>query len=241
MMAREMSAPSPRALLLLAAVSGGVVGGFVSYGVMRAGHPATKAAPSASAANDLDERMAALEAKVGALGRQRALGPALRAVLAAPAKNAAAPATSGGDDTRGSADGSALVDDPVFEAAVRNVVDRAQEERENERQLQRDEQRRAAAQRWSSELGEKLGLRDEQKAALETLAREFYDGLRETLRGGDAGAPVGFEARREAVRTLRDKYEGKLGGVLDAGQMREYEKLDDALKLGARPRFRGPP
>jgi len=128
------------------------------------------------------------------------------------------------------------VDDPVFEAAVRDVFQRVDEERESERQVQREEQRQAAAQSWAAELTERLGLRPDQKTKIETLAKEFFEKMREGFRT-DAGAPTQFEDRRERMRTLRKEYEERLGTVLDPGQIGEYQKLDDDFKLGAR-RFR---
>jgi hypothetical protein len=128
----------------------------------------------------------------------------------------------------------------VFEAAVRDVVQRVEDERDSERQVAREEQRHAAAQRWATELTGKLGLRDDQKAKLSTLAREYYDQLRDVFRG-DAGTGLPPEERREKVRALRAQYDDKLGGVLDHTQLGEYQKLDDDLKLGARTRNRPAP
>jgi hypothetical protein len=186
---------------------------------------------------EAEERLAALERRMVQVEMRRSFRPATPAG-GTPAAPNPPPPTAAQADPR--ADAPAAVDDPVFEAAVRDVVQRVEDERDNERQVAREEQRQAAAQRWATELTEKLGLREDQKGKLLTLAREFYDQLREVFRG-DAGAGLPPEDRREKVRALRQQYDEKLGGVLDHAQLGEYQKLDDSLKLGARMRTRTPP
>lgn len=223
---------------MIAAVAGGIIGGGVAWGVAGSRSPGGKAAASASSsAEDAEERLAALERRMAQVERRSLLRPATPAGGTPAAPNPLPPAAAQanrGDET------PKAVDDPVFEAAVRDVVQRVDEERENERQVQREEQRQAAAQRWAADLTEKLGLRDDQKTRLLALAREFYDHMREAFRG-DAGAALPPEDRREKMRTLRKQYEEKIGGVLDPAQLGEYQKLDDDLKLGARPRWRQQP
>lgn len=232
-----MSSPSLSGVIALAALAGGVIGGLVSWGVAGASGASPKAAASAGAAlEDADERLAALERRMAQVERRSLFRPATPAG-GTPAAPNPLPPTAAQADPQAAEPGT--VDDPVFEAAVRDVLQRAEEERENDRQIQREEQRQAAAQRWAAELTEKLGLREDQKAKLLSVAREFYDQMRETFRG-DAGAGVAFEDRREKVRALRKQYDEKLSGVLDPAQLGEYQKLDDDLKLGARMRGRPP-
>lgn len=232
-----MSSPSLPGVIVVAAIAGGVIGGAVAWGVAGSRSGGGKAKASASASpEDTEDRVAALERRMAQVERRSAFRPATPAGGTPAAPNplppTAAQGTPGKDEPQG-------VDDPVFEAAVRDVVQRVEEERENERQVQREEQRQAAAQRWANELTEKLGLRDDQKAKLLTLAREFYDSMRDVFRS-DAGAGLAFEDRREKMRALRKQYDEKVGGVLDPAQLGEYQKLDDDLKLGARIR-RAPP
>jgi hypothetical protein len=192
-----------------------------------------KASASAEAADD-EDRLAALERRLAQVERRSAFRPAT-SMGGTPAAPSPLPATAAQASER--ADEPKDVADPVFEAAVRDVVQRVEEERDNERQVQREEQRQAASQRWAADLTERLGLREDQKAKLLTVAREFYDHMRDAFRG-DAGAGLPVEERREKMRALRKQYDEKIGGVLDPTQMGEYQKLDDELKLGARPRWR---
>lgn len=229
----SMASLSMPSVIVVAAVAGGVLGGAVAWGVSGSRGAGPKAASSA-AAGDAEERIAAIERRMARVERRSMLRPATPVGGTPTAPNPLPPSAAQGK----AEEEREVVDDPVFEAAVRDVVQRVEEERESERQVQREEQRQAAAQRWAGELTEKLGLREEQKAKVLTLAREFYDNMRNVLRG-DGGTGIGFEERREKVRALRKQYDEKLGGVLDPAQLGEYQKLDDSLKLGARVRRSG--
>jgi hypothetical protein len=228
-----VSSPSISGVIALAAVVGGVLGGLVSWGVAGARGASPKGVESAGAiAEDADERLAALERRMAQVERRRPFRPATPAGGTPAAPNPLPPTAAPTDPQAGE---PPTVDDPVFEAAVRDVVQRVEEERDDDRQIQREGQRQAAAHRWATQLTDKLGLREDQKAKVATVARELYDQMRELFRG-DAGAGVTSEDRREKVRALRKQYEEKLSGVLDPAQLGEYQKLDDDLKLGARMR-----
>lgn len=226
-----MTSQSLPSVIVIAGVAGGVIGGAVAWGVSGSKGAGPRAASSA-VAEDVDQRIAAVERRMAQVERRSMLRPATPVGGTPTAPNPLPPTAAQGSTDQ---DAPKDVDDPVFEAAVRDVVQRLEEERESERQVQREEQRQAAAQRWAAELTDKLGLRDDQKAKLLTLAREFYDHMRDAFRS-DAGAGLGFEDRREKVRALRKQYDEKLGTVLDQAQLGEYQKLDDDLKLGARVR-----
>jgi hypothetical protein len=224
-----MNPPSLSGVIAIAAVAGGVIGGGVAWAVAGGRASSPKSVSSAMAGTDADERLAALERRMAQAERRSLLRPATPAGGTPAAPNPLPPTAAQGQPEE------ADVADPVFEAAVRDVMLRVDEERENERQMQRDEQRQAAAQRWAADLTERLGLREDQKAKLLTLAREFYDQMRETFRG-DAGAGAAPGDRREKVQALRKQYDEKLGTVLDGTQLGEYQKLDEGMKLGSRLR-----
>jgi hypothetical protein len=230
-----MNSPSLPGVIAIAAVAGGVIGGGVAWAVAGGRSSSPRSASSATADTDMDERVAALERRMAQAERRSLRRPATPAGGTPAAPNPLPPTAAQGEPEE-----APDVADPVFEAAVRDVMQRVDEERENERQMQRDEQRQAAAQRWAAELTERLGLREDQKAKLLTLAREFYDHMREAFRG-DAGPGVAPVDRREKVAALRKQYDEKLGTVLDATQLAEYQKLDDGMKLGSRARRVGPP
>jgi hypothetical protein len=232
-----VSATSLSGVIAIAAVAGGAIGGAVAWRVAGGGGASKADASASAAARGADERLAALERRMAQMEMRRSFRPATPAGGTPAAPNPLPPTAAQADPQ---ADAPKAVDDPVFEAAVRDVVQRVEDERDSERQVAREEQRHAAAQRWATELTGKLGLRDDQKAKLSTLAREYYDQLRDVFRG-DAGTGLPPEERREKVQALRAQYDDKLGGVLDHTQLGEYQKLDDDLKLGARTRNRPAP
>src|SRR5687767_1158526 len=117
--------------LVVAAVLGGAVGGLVvSQLAPRRAEPSVVAeAPVKSATTDapLETRVLALEEKVARLSR-RPPGVALPAPTGAAANDA------------GTGGPGPVIDDPVFEVAVRDIVDRVEEERSSARDVRRDEQ-----------------------------------------------------------------------------------------------------
>jgi len=228
-----MSASSVPSIIAIAALSGGALGGAVAWGVSGARTPGSQAAAASSAISDAEDRIAAVERRMAALERRSSLRPAAPNAGTPQPARPAADAPSGGEPPRD----APAVDDPVFEAAVRDVVQRVDEERDSERQVQREEQRQASAQRWAVELTERLGLRPEQKTKIEALAKEFLERVRDAFRT-DAGAPLPFEERRERMRGLRREYEERLGTIFDPAQHGEYQKLDDDLRLGRGRAFR---
>jgi len=122
------------------------------------------------------------------------------------------------------------VDDPVFEAAVRDVVEQFDEERRAERQSRSDERRRQAAERWSTSLGDKLALTEDQKQKVMALATDYANEVR-TARGSDAEQVSGDEWRQKAA-ALREKSEARLTQVLDPVQRKKYDALEEDEKLG---------
>lgn len=220
---------------LLAALIGGAIGGVVGARMMA---PAKAAKARAGDASDstvlhdpgedapIEARIAAVERAIRELERRpRGSTPALR---------------SRPDDSEPSAPTPAapIVDDPVFEAAVRDVMDRVGEERESERDVERDQRRQQVAEGWADQLGEKLSLTDPQKTKVKEVIEGLFQKMRDLResRNADAGAFLTRSQRFAQMRELGTEAEGKLKQVLDGKQMAEYESLDGDLRLGgARP------
>jgi hypothetical protein len=183
---------------------------------------------------ELESRFATLEAAMRRCERERTLGAASTRP-STPEANSPEPVSSGRAIR-------ATVDDPVFEEAVRDVLERLESERAKERAAERLERRRATAERWSGDLGQRLGLSDVQKSKLTELAVEYNGRIQEMWRA-DAGAePVRPTERRERMQSLRTEYEQRLSGVLDGRQMNDYRALGEEYRLGpALGRVRRPP
>jgi hypothetical protein len=207
--------------LLVAGVLGGAVGGAVVLGLRAPNTPKAvkeSVAPVASAEpSALEGRVLALEQTVARLSRRP-----VTVLSPAPA----------GSLMDGGTAGATVVDDPVFEVAVRDIVDRVEEERSSERDVRRDEQRRRMADTWVSELGLELGLAEAQKTKVLEIVTEMFQGLRE-LRNLDAGT-VKRSERVARMRAVSEEAEKKLSTVLDSTQMNAYRALDEDLRLTGR-------
>lgn len=225
-MASPLSALHWFGIVTLAATAGAVGGGAV---VWRVGRPAAPlaAAEHGAPAGELAPRVTALEQSVSRLAAQPRVSLTVPAPAAPPAPPHPAPAPS-----------AAVVDDPVFEAAVRDVVQRVEEEHVSEHEAKLAELRQTAATRWASALVEKLHLNDQQQAKLAAIAHDFYDHVRDALATPDGGATPSFGDQRAKVRALREQSEQKLGQVLDPSQLASYEQLDEDEKLSSRTAWR---
>jgi len=211
--------------LVVAALLGGVVGGFVvsRFPAPREAlsvQPEPAGSPDVASGAPLETRVLALEEKVARLSRRP---PGVSALLAPDA---------GVPQDAGFANAAPVVDDPVFEVAVRDIVDRVEDERSTERDVRRDEQRRRMSETWVNELGLELSLNEAQKAKVGEIVTEMFQRLRE-LRNLDAGA-VRRSERVARMREVSDDAEKKLSGVLDANQMAAYRGLDEDLRLTGR-------
>jgi hypothetical protein len=226
---------SVRTLVLVAASSafiGGIAGASVAFFATAGssskapktarGHATNPSDGATEAA--LEERLASVEQALRVLERRgssplRAL-PALDAGLA-----------GGGSSRVATNEAPPLVDDPVFEAAVRDLIDRAEVDRENEREVRREDRRKQMASRWTDDIAPRLGLNEQQKAKLLDIAQQFMSDL-SRVGERDGGVPAPRAERRAEMQKLRAESEQKLRAILDPGQMRAYEALDDQDKLG---------
>ena len=209
--------------LVVAALLGGAVGGFVvSRFPAPRNAPKVQVVPASNADRaQLEPRLLALEEKVARLSRRP---PGVSALLA--------PAAGIGPEDAGAANTTPVVDDPVFEVAVRDIVDRVEEERSTERDVRRDEQRRRMAETWVNELGLELSLTEAQKTKVAEIVTQMFQRLRE-LRNMDAGTMRRSE-RVARMRAVSEDAEKNLSAVLDTHQMTAYRALDEDLRLTGR-------
>jgi hypothetical protein len=218
------------------ALLGGAIGTLVTLSLSRnqAKVEARAELPTASSvrlpsSTPIDGRVEALERTVRALALKESVARAMKQATPEAA----------GTEKPPPADVAPIVDNPVFEAAVRDVMERAEEERNLERETQRAEGRQRAAEEWSNDLSQKLRLTDVQKAKVTEIAQSFWEKLRETRQGGDAGVRPSREERRQQLDQLRQAAEAELAKVLDHSQLTSYRELDESARLGSPRRGRG--
>ncbi|MBK7582705.1 MAG: hypothetical protein IPI67_21225 [Myxococcales bacterium] len=213
----------PGVIALIAALVGGVAGGAVANMTIKVPTAAAsaEAGPGAAPADttDLARRVAELERNATKTERTRRL------------ERAVAQAGGGDDADAGAPPGARAIDDPVFETAVRDVIDQIDEERKEERDTRRADRRRRMAEGWTTELATELALNDAQKQKVMKVVEDYYEGLR-AMRESDAGPPASRGEWQQRAKAEREKAETKLAQVLDPGQMAKYKGLDDDKKLG---------
>lgn len=205
---------------VVAGAAGGVVGRYAAPAPQsRASSAAVFPDRAPADPVEIERRLDDLERRVARIGHVQVIPR----VSETPS-----PAASDGRPKQGTA--VQAVDDPVFEAAVRDVVEQLEEERRVERESRTDERRKQAAERWSTSLGDKLGLTEGQKQKVMALATDYVNELR-AARGSDTEQVSGDEWRQKAV-ALREKSEARLSQVLDPTQRQKYDALEEDEKLG---------
>lgn len=173
--------------------------------------------------DDLDDApLSAVEARLSSLEKRVSL------LILAAARPHSAPAE--GDSPSPS---TADVADPVFEAAVLDILDRQQERREQDR-----EQRRVAGQnerrtRTLKSLEEKLSLNPRQLESLGVLLEERTEML-ESLRG-EANRSASREEWQTRMEELNASFDKKLAEVLTDAQLESYKQLPSEERVGAAP------
>ncbi len=125
------------------------------------------------------------------------------------------------------------VDDPVFEAAVADVIERVQSERRTRKDARRAERRQVVATEWSSQMVEPLNLTTEQRSRFEQLALEYMEQVRAARRPDpqEDGTPVPWQERRKRVDDLGGQYAKRLAEILDYSQMEAYRALEPEQQL----------
>lgn len=166
------------------------------------------------AAGDPEARISRLEREVLLLKRDRLIA------------RAAADSRDGGT--------GATIDDPLFETAVRDVVERRDAERDDERRVRRQERIKGHADRWANDLAAKLGLSDDQKRKVAELVRGQLESMARLREGdGDGGAPAGRGQWRQRMRAEREKMETSLAALLSPAQITQMKQLQEDGELGA--------
>jgi hypothetical protein len=124
-----------------------------------------------------------------------------------------------------------LVNDPVFEAAVLDILERAEDDRSSERDVRRTERAHQQAEHWTKELTTRLALSSTQAAKLLEIRTQLASDLRERRRDVAGGPFVPREQRRAAVAALRERAERELRKVLEPQQVARYDELEAELKI----------
>lgn len=218
--------------LAIAAVVGGAVGGLAVGLVMRTSEPEPSRSsqrireePSVTADDDeqLESRVQRLEAQLGEMQRRSAAASALADYAKVLAANQE-PSADAGRGLNPVIDG----EDPVFELAVRSVVDKLETERHNARRAEREQRQVEQAQRQADFFAERLRLNSSERARMEQIIVDQMRAFQNLWRGdADAGQerPRSRDEWRERVNAIRQDTEQKLSGVLSSEQMEEYKKL----------------
>jgi hypothetical protein len=205
------------------ALAGSLLGaGFVAWVAQPGAAPSS---PSAQARDsELSLRLASVERSLAALEPRLRLLPGRSAadtgrVEPVGLQTAQAP----GDDT--------LVDSPVFEAAVVDIIGRAAEGRDGERAAAREDKRRKRTNYWANELTMRLGLSPAQTERLIAIQSKLNDELDRQRSTTSDGEYIPREVRKETRIALRQRAEEQLRLVLEPRQLSAYKSLDDELRL----------
>lgn len=181
----------------------------------------------------LSERVRSLEQRVSLL--TAALGAQRRDGGDAPAGHTAETDPHNGADA---APEAADVADPVFEAAVRDILERIDDERRNERTTRSQRRAQLGAERASERFGAELGLNERQKQELFDIMKKHYESMA-ALRDSDdqPGTPGEW---RERTTELRRKTEEQIERALSPAQAEKFQALDGSEFFGGPRRLRRP-
>lgn len=207
---------------LFGAVFGASVVGWVAHNDAPAPDAlgAGSATPGASGA-ELARRLDAVEQTLASTQARAHVLPTL----------AAAGNPGGTTEPAGLDEAVARVDNPVFEAAVLDIIDRAEEARHAERgSAVRSERRRPRNPYWANDLTMRLGLTPAQTERLVAIQNQLEQELQQQRREPEDAAAL-REKRNAERAAIRKRAEEQLRGVLAPRQLAAYETLDDQLKL----------
>lgn len=227
----------------LSAVLGGVASGAVLH-VLRTDQAAPD--PVRSAKDDaftregsaLEKRLEALEGQISTLRRQQVARTQLQKYAEALQDDAGDSAPKANKPMSGVVDG----EDPVFEMAVRSVMDRVDWEKDEERRTVRENRQVERARRQTDLLTERLGLDAEQSQAVATaLSRQMqrFRALRDADDDSAVSRPVTRQEWRERIGEIRQQTEDALREILSEEQMRKYVEVAEEEGIGARGFGRG--
>jgi hypothetical protein len=214
--------------LVLASFASALVGGMSGTGLMlwmtRSDPEPLPASPVASAESsaELANRLSAVERALTAVERRAQVVP----TALAEADDTPAPAAPSAVD-----DAPVAVGSPVFEAAVLDIIDRAEEDRDVQRSATRDARKQQRSEHWANELAMRLGLTPAQTETLRTIQAELDSELERERRTSSEGPFVPRDQRRAARQALRQNAEQRLRRSLAPRQQAAYDELDGKLKL----------
>ena len=221
----------------LALVLSTLVGGTAAWFVTRGATSERQRRESRSPSSELAERVDALEARVDQLARElsglRQQRAAERRLVQFADSLRRGEGADGTDEDAAQASALSRGDDPQFELAVRQVLDRIDWEREEEQKLvsaQRQEQR---AQRQSHLIAERLELAPHQREQLaQVLARQMqaFRALRDPPTGEERPATRSEWAER--MQGIRADTEAALAQFLSEQQLEQYRKFSEEEGFG---------
>lgn len=139
--------------------------------------------------------------------------------------------------------GDVDVADPVFEAAVLDIMERERSRTDEERATRRKQRDTERNSRIVGDLGSRLGLRPDQNERLGALVGEQFDKVR-ALRDDESEArPVTRRQWRERMDAIAAETDARLAELLTPAQLDAYRALhpDDQLHLGGGRRSGPPP
>lgn len=221
---------------LVSAVLGGVIGGGLVQMLraesgsdskrpraeqLRAAKPSDKGAEDEEE-NELASRLRTLEHRIGlvtaALQKQKDTGS-----LAAPAEAGVAPSERG-DSTD--------VADPVFEAAVLDIVDRERERKDEEQAVWRKKLQAERGRRLANELTDSLQLNAQQEAEIAQAVTDYFEQMRALREDTSPNQPATRKEWREQRDRMNQASDDKLRQILSPEQFAKYEALSPDEKLG---------
>jgi hypothetical protein len=124
------------------------------------------------------------------------------------------------------------VADPVFEAAVLDIMDRESERKDGERETRRADLVAQHGKRLSSELTETLGLAAEQQAEIARVVTEHFEKFR-ALRSDEApDRPITRRDWQKRTEELNQVAQSELQKILTPAQFEQYQKLDPDDQIG---------
>jgi hypothetical protein len=216
-------------------VSGIVVGRFDDAPVEQEQPKKTKKAAPAKADSALEARLVEVERQLSSLRRSMQARQALTKY--AESIQEESESADGKRPTKPTLKGVVDDADPVFELAVRSVMDRVEWEKDEERKAVRQQRRSERASRQTALLSERLQLSPEQAqevAALLTTQMDSFRSLRNRDEGSTESRPATRSEWRERIQAIRKETESKLSEVLSDDQMKAYLSLAEEEGIGGR-------
>lgn len=128
------------------------------------------------------------------------------------------------------------VADPVFEAAVLDIMERQVERKEEEKAEFRAALRTKEGEQLTEQLSTTLKATPAQQEQIASAVTKYME-ARAKLRGDDATErPVTRKEWREKMQAINEEAHATMASILDPEQMKIYDALDSDDKLGRGPR-----